>query len=283
MDVSVKPETETEAKPGARGRGRPSYDLEDQEAAENFRALCAGFVLDRAAPAPLWVQLKNQIGAAIREGNLPPESRLPSEQALCSLLDVSRPVVRAAIRALSDEGSVVKLPRKGMFVSPERRQTDFLNANISVFGDMAAKGISVSTDTLEFFRAPANARERQVFNLPEAGTVIRLRRMYRMEGHPITLSWISLPGHRVPDMEKLDMTNRSLYETLRTVFGIEVRRAERWFTAEMPSPEAVKLMKVDAHQPIIVIESIAYDQAGEPVEFYTAYYDSNHARIHISV
>lgn len=282
MDVTTK--HEDEVKPSAsRGRGRPSYDLEDQQAAENFRALSAGFELDRSSPAPLWVQLKNQIGAAIREGNLPPESRLPSEQAICALLDVSRPVVRAAIRALSDEGSVVKMPRKGMFVSPERRQTDFLNANISVFGDMAAKGISVSTDTLEFFRAPANARERQVFNLPEAGTVIRLRRMYRMEGHPITLSWISLPGHRLPDMEKLDMTNRSLYETLRMVYGIEVHRAERWFTAEMPSSDAVKLMRIDPHQPIIVIESIAYDQAGEPVEFYTAYYDSNHARIHISV
>ncbi len=281
MDATVK--GGAEGRTAARGRGRPSYDHEDQAAAENFRSLSGGFVMDRSTPAPLWVQLKNQIGAAIREGNLPPGSRLPSEQALCALLDVSRPVVRAAIRALSDEGSVVKLPRKGMFVSPERRQTDFLNANISVFGDMAAKGISVSTDTLEFFRAPANPRERQVFNLPEAGTVIRLRRMYRMDGHPITLSWISLPGHRVPDMEKLDMTNRSLYETLRQVFGIEVHRAERWFTAEMPSAEAVKLMKIDPHQPVIVIESIAYDQAGEPVEFYTAYYDSNHARIHISV
>lgn len=283
MDVRVKSQS-VAVKPGSsRGRGRPSYDLEDQEAASNFRILSAGFVLDRGSPAPLWVQLKNQIGAAIREGNLPPGSRLPSEQALCALLEVSRPVVRSAVRALSDEGSVVKLPRKGMFVSPERRQTDFLNANISVFGDMAAKGIKVSTDTLEFYRAPANAREKQVFNLPDAGTVIRLRRMYRMDGHPITLSWISLPGHRVPDMEKLDITNRSLYETLRSTYGIEVRRAERWFTAEMPAPEAVKLMGIDPMQPVIVIESIAYDQAGEPVEFYSAYYDSSHARIHISV
>jgi GntR family transcriptional regulator len=275
--------SETVATRSARGRGRPSYDLEDQAAAENFRDLSAGFLLERNSPAPLWVQLKNQIGAAIREGRLPPGSRLPSEQALCLLLEVSRPVVRAAVRALSDEGSVVKLPRKGMFVAPERRQTDFLNANISVFGDMAAKGIKVSTDTLEFYRAPCNARERQVFNLPEAGTVIRIRRMYRMDGHPITLSWISLPGHRVPDMEKLDITNRSLYETLRATYGIEVQRAERWFTAEMPSPEAVKLMKIDPMLPVIVIESISYDQAGEPVEFYSAYYDSNHARIHISV
>lgn len=283
MDVKVKAATEPTEVRLSRGRGRPSYDLEDQEAAENFRVLSAGFSLDRSSRAPLWVQLKNQIGAAIREGGLPLGSRLPSEQALCALLDVSRPVVRAAVRALSDEGSVVKLPRKGMFVAPERRQTDFLNANISVFGDMASKGIKVSTNTLEFYRAPANAREQQVFNLPKAGTVIRIRRVYSMDGQPITLSWISLPGHRVPDMEKLDITNRSLYETLRSTYGIEVQRAERWFHAEMPSPDAVKLMKLDPMLPVIVIESISYDQTGEPVEFYSAYYDSNHARIHISV
>jgi len=283
MDTAVKSESGVSGVKRTRGRGRPSYDLEDRAAAENFRSISAAFTIDRSTPVPMWVQLKNQISAAIREGNLPPGSRLPSEQALCTLLEVSRPVVRAAVRALSDEGNVIKLPRKGMFVSPERRQTDFLNANISVFGDMASKGVKVSTDTLEFFRARANVREKEVFNLPDAGDVIRIRRMYRMDGHPITLSWISLPGHRVPDMEKIDIRNRSLHETLRTTYGIEVQRAERWFGAEMPSSEVVRLMKIDPAQPVIVIESISYDQSREPIEFYTAYYDSNYARIHISV
>lgn len=269
--------------PEKRGRGRPRYDQQEQEAAATFRRIGAGFRLERDRSAPLWVQLRNQIEDAIRDGGLAPKSRLPSEQALCEIFDISRPVVRSAISALASEGLVIKIPRKGLFVAGPRLETGFITSNFSVFSDMTARGHDVTVKTFDFRKTAADLTEQRVFGLPESGQVIRIGRVYYTDGNPLTFTQISLPAHRVPGMETLDMENQSVFGTIRTRYGLSPHRAERWFTAAMPSDEAVELMGVPASEPMIWIESIAYDADGGPLEFYRAFYNSAVSRLHITI
>ncbi|MCJ8139146.1 GntR family transcriptional regulator [Falsirhodobacter halotolerans] len=266
-----------------RGRGRPSYHSEDAEAADRFHRATASLSLDRADAAPLWVQLKNELGGAIASGALPAGTRLPSEQAMCALLQVSRPVVRAAISALAGEGLILKMPRTGMFVAEKARETDFLAMPIGVFENMRAKGHRVDTTTYEYRLHDANTREREVFGLPERAKVLRIVRVYRLDGQPLTLTHISLPAHRVPGMESLEIGNQSVFETIRARYGLTVQRADRWFTAEIPDPDAAVLLELAHGSPAIRVESIAYDHDGVALEYYWAYYNSQTARVHIAV
>ncbi|MEM7445998.1 MAG: GntR family transcriptional regulator [Pseudomonadota bacterium] len=268
----------------SRGRGRPRYDQEDEGAAEAFAAVGRRIRLRRQDQIPLWVQLKNQIGQAVATGQLAANSRIPSEQALCDLFGVSRPVVRSAISALAAEGQVIKMPRKGMFVASKREAVDFMTANLSVFGDLVPKGHEVTADTLEFVRADPDDEERRVFGFPEdTGSVVRIRRVYYSDGNPLTFTLISLPGHRLPGMENLDIENRSIFETIKQNYGLTVLRAERWLTAEMPTPEVVRLMGVPADRPLVAIESVAYSHDGDVLEFYRAFFNSDAARIHVKI
>ncbi|QNQ61286.1 GntR family transcriptional regulator [Brucella sp. 6810] len=265
-----------------RTRGRPRYDERDGSANDAFE-LIARQTLDRSETAPLWVQLKNRIQDAIAAEQLRPNSRMPSETALCEIFDVSKPVVRAALGALAAEGHVIKMPRKGMFVAQPRQDVDFMTSNLSVFGDLTAKGHLVTTKTFEFYRDKANESEQKVFGVPPEGDVVRITRVYYCDGRPITLTHISLPGHKVPGMEKIDIDNRSIFRTLRERYGLTVQRAERWFTAEMPDEEACSRMGVRHDSPLISIESIAYDYDGGALEYYRAFYNSAVARIHLRI
>ncbi|TIV51704.1 MAG: GntR family transcriptional regulator, partial [Mesorhizobium sp.] len=157
-----------------RTRGRPRYDQEDAEAAEAFRSIGSKVKLNRDEAAPLWVQLRNQVEEAINTGLLAANSRIPSEQALCDFFGVSRPVVRAAIGSLSNEGRIIKMPRKGMFVAGPREHVDFMTANLGVFDDLTAKGHKVSTRTLEIYRCPPSEKESKVFGIPANGSVVRI-------------------------------------------------------------------------------------------------------------
>lgn len=267
----------------SRIRGRPSYDSEDADADDRFRRAIAGLLLDRTAPTPLWVQLKNDLGSAISSGSLPALSRLPSEQAMCALIKVSRPVVRAAISALAGEGLILKMPRKGMFVAERNRETDFLSLPIGVFENMRGKGHRVDTRTFEYGLHDANARERAVFGLPEGEKVLRIVRVYLLDDQPLTLTHISLPAYRVPGMESLEIGNQSIFETIRARFGLTVQRADRWFTAEIPSRDEALLLGLTPGDPAIRVESVAYDFEGSALEYYWAYYNSQTARVHIAV
>lgn len=263
-------------------RGRPRYDDLDDSANDAFRVI-ADSALDRTETAPLWVQLKNRIQDAIKSEKLRPSSRMPSEAALCEIFDVSKPVVRAALGALAAEGHVIKMPRKGMFVAQPRQDVDFMTSNLSVFGDLMAKGHVVTTKTFEFYRAPADENEQRVFGLPPEGDVVRIARVYYCDGRPITHTNISIPGHKVPDLEKIDLDNQSIFRTLRERYGLTVQRAERWFTAELPDEQAILRMGVPPDAPLIAIESIAYDHSGGALEYYRAFYNSAVARIHLRI
>jgi GntR family transcriptional regulator len=266
-----------------RPRGRPRFDGLVEADATVLGRLKAGFDADADLARPLWVRLRAAIDDSIGGGRMAAGDRLPSEQGLCDLLGLSRTVVRAALATLAAEGRIVKMPRKGVFVAPEREAVDFMATNIGVFGDMSAKGHVVSTRTFEFARARPNATERRMLRLHVEDDVVRIGRIYLSDGQPLTLTHISLPGHRVPGFERLDIENRSVFQALRERYGLTVRRADRWMSARLPTREESERIGLAETTPVIAIESIAYDGQGNPLEYYQGLYNSNFARIHISV
>src|SRR5260370_7273974 len=63
-------------------------------------------------------QVADRIGALIVRGDVLPGNPLPSEVKICEMLDVSRTVVREAIRTLTAKGLVQSRPKRGTPVPP---------------------------------------------------------------------------------------------------------------------------------------------------------------------
>jgi GntR family transcriptional regulator len=261
-------------------RGRPKND--EGLGLQVLTSMAQSGAIDRNGDTPLWVQLRAALATAIESKALPPDLRLPSEQAICEVFNVSRQVVRAALGALSDEGRLTKVPRSGIFVTGSHVETDFITSNISVHSDLTARGHEVTSEAFIFCRCAPDADESRVFSLPPEGSVVRVGRIYRMDGRPITHTLISLPGHKVPEMEKLPIEGLSVFEILKTRYGLVSCRAERWLTAEMPPAIVAERLQIEPGQPLIAIESIAYDSNDAPLEYYRAYYNSAVARVHVS-
>lgn len=75
-----------------------------------------GFVL-RAGPDYAYVQVKNHLEGRIRSGELTPGSQLRSERDLAEAYGVAVGTLRKAIKLLGDDGLVVVVPHKGVFVA----------------------------------------------------------------------------------------------------------------------------------------------------------------------
>ncbi|WP_132957165.1 FadR/GntR family transcriptional regulator [Rhizobium sp. BK251] len=72
---------------------------------------------ERGKATKLVDRVFNQLMERIRAGNYPPDSRLPGEHELASLLGVSRPIVRDALARLREQGIVYARQGAGTFVS----------------------------------------------------------------------------------------------------------------------------------------------------------------------
>jgi GntR family transcriptional regulator, transcriptional repressor for pyruvate dehydrogenase complex len=86
--------------------------------------------LRRAKPVRLFDQAVEQIKALIVDGRLKPGDKLPSENELSQMLDVSRSSVREALRALESNGLIQVKSGAGAFVSDDARVLISLNDTI---------------------------------------------------------------------------------------------------------------------------------------------------------
>ncbi|WP_394199233.1 GntR family transcriptional regulator [Litoreibacter albidus] len=263
--------------------GRPSFEQSDGHATAAFRREVSRIVLSREASSPLWLQLSDQFENLILSGKLAPESRIPSESALCSIFSVSRPVVRSAISALAARGLVNKLPRKGMFVGKPPRDSSFVTSNVSLFDDMIARGAKIRTRTYELKKCLADEEERAALQLDDDAEVVRVARVFWVDERPITYTNIAFPADKVPGFEKSDLEGQSVLGMISDLYDRQLVRAERWFSATMPTDEVCEKMDITGDKPLIWIESIGYENDGSPLEYYRAFYNSQAARIHVSV
>lgn len=73
--------------------------------------------LNKNLKEPLYLQLANQFILLIREGNLPPGTKLVGSITLADLLQVHRKTVVACYEELLLQGWVESIPKKGTFVN----------------------------------------------------------------------------------------------------------------------------------------------------------------------
>lgn len=267
----------------ARSVGRPGFATAESHAYELFLREGRHIKLSRDASAPLWEQLYLHLENLILSGKLAIDSRIPSEPILCQLFEVSKPVVRHAISALASKGLVVKVPRKGMFVGHRPRESGFVTSNVSLFDDMIARGATIDTRTFQFIKCAADPEEQDGLGLAEGDEVIRITRVFHVDGRAITHTVMSFPSAKLPGFEHATFKGQSILGTIRNVYGLNIVRADRWLNAAVPPQLILTRMGIVDNRPMIFIESIGYQEDGSRLEYYRAYYDSSAARIHLSV
>jgi len=284
MTDAYDEEIDCVAKPHSpRSPGRPTFATTDKVAADRFDHASRTITLSADRHAPLWRQLAEQLELIIRNGDVAAKSRIPSEEALVSRFGVSRTVVRNALDSLAGRGLIIKLPRKGIFVGEPQPETGFITTNLAAYDDLVARGHKVTATNFECYRTPPNADERLRLQLEEDATVVRIGRIFWMDGKPISQAHISFHGEKLPGLEDHDLNNRPLLRFIEQEYGRKLVRAERWFKATLAPQDVAKNMNVSESTPMIWVESVAYEADNSPLEHYRAYYNSEIALVHLAV
>jgi DNA-binding GntR family transcriptional regulator len=77
-----------------------------------------GIELDRLSARPIFEQLADALRARILDGRIPPDRKMPTEDAIAKELKVGRSTAARVIAQLRSEGLVVFVPGRGAFTAP---------------------------------------------------------------------------------------------------------------------------------------------------------------------
>ena len=114
-----------------------------------------------------------QIRAYILQNNLQPGDLLPTEQALADMLEVSRNVVREAIKSMELLGMVSAQPGRGTILM--KFSLDFVFQNV-IFAAAGEEDSAIS-EMLDIRKRLELGYMRQAFSTLEAGDIARIRKI----------------------------------------------------------------------------------------------------------
>ena len=92
--------------------------------------------IDKNSPLPYYIQLKEILKGYIENGDWKTGSQIPSEPDLCEIFDISRTVVRQALKELTYEGLLVREKGRGTFVAEPKISEGLIQELTGFYQDM---------------------------------------------------------------------------------------------------------------------------------------------------
>ncbi len=226
--------------------------------------------IDRSSYIPFYVQVHDGLKEFIEHGGARPGDQIPSEPDLCRMFDVSRTVIRQALRGLENEGLIVRIKGRGTFIAEPKIGESLFQKLTGFYQDMTQKGHVPVSKVLKQAVIPANAKVAAFLQLAPETPVIRIDRVRYVEDEPIVFVTTYLPHTLCPGLVETDLTRRSLYAYLEETYGLVLDRGRRILEAIVAGEYEASLLEIKEGAPLISLESISYLPDGTPLEYYKA-------------
>lgn len=239
--------------------------------------------LSSDARLPLYQRLRDHLVEQIANNRWRPGEAIPTEAVLSAEYELSTGTVRKAVDALVNEGILERQQGRGTFV----RRPQFQSSLFRFFrfqGPSGERQVPQSRIlTVESMVAPSAVSE--ALGLAPTAQVIRILRTRLLDVQPLLAEEIWLPHTRFQALLDIDLSRQGplLYPVYESVCGQVVASAEETLTAESVNEVYARLLQVPVNSPVVVIERLARDYAGQPLEWRRSRGHAEHFRYRVDI
>jgi GntR family transcriptional regulator len=230
-------------------------------------------IIRQRGGVPLYMQVAEEILAAIEAGRLEPGDRVASEPELVRAYGVSRATAAKALERLEQSGHVRREQGRGTFVEAPRLLQR--RPELGSFSESVRRGGHVPAQRLlDFERLGADSADALAGWL-EAVPLVRIVRLRLVDGEPVGVHSTLLPevvAERAHvDEEHLRGEGASLYALLDAA-GVHVREADEHLQAVAATAEEAQLLGVEPGTALMRVLRVSRDARGVPMEVVDARY-----------
>ena len=233
---------------------------------------------------PLYSQLERQLRGLIDEGRIARGATLPAERLMAEMLGISRTTVKRCYAMLVEAELIRARGRLGYIVEavPTARLDPGLDRLKGFTEEMRELGRTPTSDILGC--EPVDDRAiASIFGLPSTTSLLRLERVRRGDGVPLSheLAWYNLEA--VPQLADIDPTG-SIYAELHRL-GTKLATCEQWIEAAMPTKQECEIFGFAKPVPCLLIKRKSFDVGGRMIEYVEGLFrgDSYAYRLKMSV
>ncbi len=224
--------------------------------------------VNKQSAVPYYHQVKEAVRALIASGELKPGDMLSSEVSLSEQVGISRLVVHRAYRELVTEGLLIRKRAIGTFVSPPiKRSFTVTGPLFSMTENLSKDDLDPSNEILLQEVIPASQEVRNELRLPEGAKIIHLRNLRFAKELPFAIEEMYFPYERFPALADLNLNNRSVYETLDSIYDALPIEALDLITAGSATHDEAKLLGLNKGAPVMQMKRVSTDRQGLLIEY----------------
>jgi GntR family transcriptional regulator len=233
--------------------------------------------IDPQNPLPLYAQIEALLAAGIRDGTLPPGSRLPSEDSLIERFGVSRTTIRKTIQNLAQSGLIEIRRGKGTFVT-QPKMTQELTELSGFVEDMRALGRTPTARLVSKQLVEANESVARQLGLTAGTPVVRIERVRLADDVPVSFDETYLPREIGEKVIENDLETEPIFSLLEQKYNLPLVEAEYRMEAVSAEGAVAWALGIAAGSPIFLIERTSYCAGHQPIDYEKLYYRGDQIR-----
>lgn len=230
---------------------------------------------------PLYQQIRIDLQNMMQADKLKPGDLLPSEMDLAHGYQVSRQTVRQAIGQLVTDHLLERKPGHGTTVLAGRNRTKFF-LDQSFAQQMVEMGLYARSEVLRKKQVIIDGNTPSTLDGKKGSCALELIRLRFADDEPIGLQYTTVITTFCPDLHIHNFETGSLYQLLLTRYKLPISRIDHVVNAVVADPWHVNLLKVNNVSPLLLVNTTAYLEDGEPIEASTSYYRADKYEFSVS-
>jgi GntR family transcriptional regulator len=97
--------------------------------------------------------------------------------------------------------------------------------------------------------------------------VYLIHRLRFVNQEPVLLERLKIPVQLFPELDRHDLTTRSLYEIMEKEYGVKVVQGRQSLEAVVATQPEAELLEVNMGDPLMLERRVSFDQDGQIVEY----------------
>ena len=201
-------------------------------------------------PQPLYAKVKDHILENIRNGAWEPGQRVPSENELVESFGISRMTANRALRELTAEGFLSRVPGVGTFVRAAPALSSLMELR-NIAEEIEQRGHRYSSRVLTKASVAANPALAEEFEERDIARLFHIVIVHEENGVPVQLEDRYVNPAVVPDFLSRDFTRTT--PTAVLLEATPVDELEHTVEAALPTTEQQRLMGIGPLEPCLAL------------------------------
>ena len=199
---------------------------------------------------PQYKQIYEDLRSQIAEGIYVSGDLLPSEHELCLRYNVARLTIRRSLEQLVSDGFIIRHQGKGSIVKGAPKGIGILSLRSTT------SALDSPNLTTNIVLKPELREWKEAFSFPidpheeEAGCIY-FERLRLLDGAPVFFDITMLPNINLPRFMNYNLQNKSLFDTLRALYQINVTGGVQQIFAIRADKRLQKSFNVSSGHPIL--------------------------------